>query len=223
MHRHEWKDNQQDLERSSRRYRSAWIITISAATLQLLVYIMSAQSLSLIGDTAHAYVDGSVLFGTYILVNYFRTHTYRYHAPGEKIFTYVNILLLIGGALYVGHEAIGRIGSPQAFPVIPVLVVAIIGAIMNLWALGILKTISFHHARTRLYRNHRANLAHMRQDLWLSIAVMLSACAMWLGFPRIDPFIGGAIALYIFWEGFGLLYEEATGKHFPFSFHHHEH
>src|SRR5579862_7514991 len=96
-------------------------------------------------------------------------------------------LVVFGSALYAGCEAIARFIAPNDAHHTAALAAAAVIGILGNWVA----------AETRARVGHRINspaliadAQHARADAILSVGVLLSASATWLGAPILDPIIG---------------------------------
>lgn len=206
--------------RTARLYGIAGIITFLVMGFQLFsYYFMGAKSISLFADTFHAGSDGIVLFGTTYLLMRAVTLS-RKELLLHRYFTYLNIALLFLGVVLACEETYRHIGDVVT-PSWNVLIVAAIGGFGDWCVKRLLQTVDTEELPQSLRTNHKANVLHITQDFWTSLVVIVSGVAIRFGFPELDYILGSLITIIILWEGIGLLYEEWSGKHFPFHLHHH--
>jgi cation diffusion facilitator family transporter len=157
-----------------------------AAVAQLLVFIVSG-SVALLADLIHNF--GDALTAVPLGIAFFLRS-----ARGEKIAGLFVVLAIAISATVALVETILRFIHPQDLHHLGVLAAAgVIGFIGNEIA-----------ARVRLRGGHRlgspaliADGNHARIDSFVSLAVIGSAIAAWLGAPILDPVFGLAITLVI--------------------------
>ena len=105
-------------------------------------------------------------------------------------------LVVCGSALYAGYEAIARFLAPTDARQIGALAAAGgIGVVGNLVAAQIRASVGRRIASPALI----ADAEHARADALLSVGVVLSAAASWLGAPVLDPLIGLLVAAWMLW------------------------
>jgi Co/Zn/Cd efflux system component len=200
-------------------YFIAAVVTFMVALFQLTAYYKGiALSISLFADTFHAGSDGVTLLGTSLLL-FIRARTYSAReAKVHTWFTFMNIALLFVGVVLALYELYHHAGEqlPTNWAVV---IVATLGGIGDFVVWRILLRVRKGDMPPSLHTNHEANLLHITQDLMQSWIVVLSGIAIRFGVPYVDTVLGTIITLIIFLEGVGLLYEEQTGKHFPYHFH----
>ena len=206
--------------RSVSLYFISAVITFLVMAGQLIAYYTgNAESISLFADTFHAGSDGVTLVGTTYLLS--RTlRLFGSEVRTHRVFTFLNIALLFIGVFLAIHELYQHRGSPVV-PSWNVLIVATIGGVGDWFVKKLLNHVNIMELPKTLRTNHNANLLHIKQDFWTSIMVVVSGIAIRFGNSDVDIVLGSLITGIIFWEGVGLLYEECSGKHFPFHLHHH--
>jgi len=180
------------------------ILTVTAA-LQLVVVFYSG-SVALLADTIHNVGDAATAIPLWIAFSLVRrkaTQTFNYGLGRVEDFAGLAIVVIIlFSALVAGYEAIDRLINPH--PITQLLAVAIAGVI------GFIGNEAVAVFRIRVGRemNSAALIAdgyHARTDGLTSLAVVLGALGVWLGFPLADPIIGLLITLAIF----GIVWQSA--------------
>ncbi|MEV4554101.1 cation diffusion facilitator family transporter [Nonomuraea wenchangensis] len=109
-----------------------------------LVYGLLSGSLALMSDAGHMAADvvtlGAVLLATRIATRPDTTGRRSYGSYRAEVFaSLLAVVLMLGVAVYVVAEAIGRIGGPAEVSAGPMLVVGAIGLAVNLVALVLLR------------------------------------------------------------------------------------
>lgn len=142
-----------DLLRAGARHRNrlfaAFLIIAAFLVVEVVAGVMS-DSLALLSDAAHMLTD-VVGLGMALLAIELANRATRRGAGANPHQTFglyrleilaalINAMLLFGVAIWVTVEAIGRIGDEPEIASGTVLVVAIIGLVANLVALGLLHT-----------------------------------------------------------------------------------
>ncbi len=206
------------LMRTRKLYLAAAQVTLAASVFQLIAYYSGwAQSVTLFGETFHGGGDAITLLTTCFLMKQ-AAAIYGHTAKSHKAFTYANITLLFVGVLLTWMELAEHFGE-RVVPTWGVLYVAAIGAAADAFVNWSLMRVKQADMPESLRVSHRANLLHIRQDLWLAGAVVISGLAIRFGIPYLDFIFGTIISCFILLEATGLVYEVWTGK--PFLYHVH--
>jgi cobalt-zinc-cadmium efflux system protein len=164
-----------------------------------------ANSLTLIADAGHMFLDASSLALAWYAVHLSRRDTdanlsYGYHRF-QVLAAFVNGLSLLALCAWITIQAVVRIGTPQPMIAGPALAVAIGGLVVNLIALQMLR------GTAAASLNMRAAVLHVIGDLLGSVAAIAAAAtALFLGWPYADPILAflvvaillrGAVAVVI--------------------------
>ena len=182
-----------------------WSFLILAATaiLQLVVVFIS-HSVALLADTIHNIADAGTaipLWVAFALARRKPTETFTYgYGRVEDLAGVAIVLIILSSALVAGYEAIDRIVHPR--PVMQLGWLAAAGVI------GFLGNEAVAVFRIRVGReiNSAALIAdgyHARTDGLTSLAVVLGAFGVWMGYTLADPIIGLVITaaiLGIVWQ-----------------------
>src|SRR5215218_6195965 len=173
------------------------------ALVQIIVVILSG-SVGLLSDTIHNFGDAATAVPLWIAFALTRLGASRRFPYGygrvEDLAGVVVVLIILFSALVAGYQAVERIINPQ--PVGLLWAVALAGAI------GLLGNEAVAVFRIRVGRQIGsaalvADGYHARTDGWTSLAVVLGAIGVWLGYPLADPIVGLLIAaaiLVIVWQ-----------------------
>ncbi|MFS8479617.1 MAG: cation diffusion facilitator family transporter [Micromonosporaceae bacterium] len=154
-------------------------------------------SLALLSDAAHMFTDvlgiGMALAAMHAAA--------RSRAGGQRTFglyrlevlaALANAVLLLGAALYVLVEAVGRFAEPPEVRAGPMLAVAVAGLVANIVAFTLLR----EGARESL--NVRGAYLEVLGDLVGSVGVVLAAVIIQTtGWTYADPLVAVAVALFI--------------------------
>jgi cation diffusion facilitator family transporter len=189
--------------------RGIWAIKWSfagllvTAILQLIVVVLSG-SVALLSDTIHNFGDALTAAPLWIAfaltrLGASRRFTFGY-GKAEDVTGVVVVLIILFSAVVAGYQAIERLINPQ--PVGLLWAVAIAGAV------GLVGNEAVALFRIRVGRQIGsaalvADGYHARTDGWTSLAVVLGAVGVWLGYPLADPIVGLLIAaaiLVIVWQ-----------------------
>ena len=183
----------------------SFVILAITAALQLVVVFYSG-SVALLADTIHNIGDAATavpLWIAFALVKRKPTKTFNYGLGRVEDFAgMVIVLIILFSAIVAGYEAINRLINPQ--PITQLLAVAIAGVV------GFIGNEAVAVFRIKVGRemNSAALIAdgyHARTDGLTSLAVVLGALGVWLGFPLADPIIGLLITIAIF----GIVWQSA--------------
>jgi cation diffusion facilitator family transporter len=172
------------------------------AIFQLIVVALSG-SIALLSDTIHNFADASTAIPLWIA---FRL-SYR---PASKRFTYglgrledvaglLIVITILASAVIIAYEAIMRFIHPQ--PVTHVGLVAI-AALIGFAGNEIVAQYRIKTGREIGSAALEADGYHARIDGFTSLAVLISAVGVWLGYPILDPIVSIAICLLILRIGF---------------------
>lgn len=151
-----------------------------------------ANSLTLLADAGHMFLDASALAFSWYAVRLSRRLTddrltYGYHR-WEVLAAFVNGLTLMGLVIWILIEAWERLQSPQAMIPMPALAVASAGLVVNIIAYRWL------HGSEDSAAVESAAL-HVLGDLLGSVAAMAAALIYWLsGWAYADPLLAVVIA-----------------------------
>lgn len=176
-----------------------WSFVILAATsvLQFVVVLMSG-SVALLADMIHNLGDATTaipLWVAFLLARRPPTKVFNYGLGRvEDIAGIFIVLIILVSALIAGYEAIDRLLHPQAISQLGwVAAAGLIGFLGN-------EAVAIFRIRVGREMNSAALIAdgyHARTDGFTSLAVLLGAFGVWLGFPLADPIIGLLITLTI--------------------------
>lgn len=182
-----------------------WSLVGLIITAALQVFVVSfTGSVALLADTIHNFGDALTAIPLWIAFRLSRLQpnkrfTYGYGRVEDLAGLFVVLMILISGAV-AGYESIRRLFDPQQ--------------VRNLWAVAAAAIIGFTgNEAVALFRirvgkeiGSAALVAdgyHARVDGLTSLAVLVGAAGVWLGFPLADPIVGILITLAIFrilWE-----------------------
>jgi cation diffusion facilitator family transporter len=188
------------MESSRDGIRAVWVSLLglgATALLQLLVYLWSG-SVALLGDTLHNLADALTAVPLLIALRLARRpatnrHTYGYGRAEDLAGLFVIAMITLSSVL-AGYEAIDRLIHPQH--------------VRHLWAVAVAALIGFAGnelvARYRIIVGRRIGSAalvadglHARTDGFTSLAVLLGAAGVGLGWRQADPIIGLLITVAI--------------------------
>jgi cation diffusion facilitator family transporter len=184
----------------------SFVIMAVTAVLQLGVVTVSG-SVALLADTIHNFGDATTaipLWVAFVLARRKPTKTFTYGLGRvEDLAGIAIVAIILFSALVAGYEAIDRLIHPHPITALGwVAVAGIIGFLGN-------ETVAVFRIRIGREINSAALIAdgyHARTDGLTSLAVVLGALGVWLGFPLADPIIGFLISLAIF----GIVWQSAS-------------
>jgi cobalt-zinc-cadmium efflux system protein len=183
-----------------------------------LVGGLLTNSLALLADAGHMFSDVGALGLSLLALRWTAKpptsqKTYGYHRL-EILVALLNGLALWAMAAYIFYEAYGRIYQPPQINTVPMLIIASLGLLINLFGVYILYPTREHNI------NLRSAFLHLLADSLGSLAAMAAGAAILLkGWYWFDPLAGGVIGVMIILGSWQLLREateilmEATPKH----------
>lgn len=154
-----------------------------------------ANSLTLLADAGHMFLDASALAFSWYAVRLSRRLqderlSYGYHR-WEVLAAFVNGLTLLVLVGWILVEAWERLNAPQEMLPIPALLVASAGLIVNLIAY---RWLHSHQDSAAV----RSAALHVLGDLLGSVAAITAALIVWLtGWPYADPLLALVIAIIL--------------------------
>src|SRR5215208_7067972 len=181
----------------------SFVALFVTALVQLGVVILTG-SVALLSDTIHNFGDAVTAVPLWIAFALARLGTSRRFPYGygrvEDLAGVVVVLIILFSALVAGYQAIERLINPQP--------VGFVGALAAAAIVGFLGNEAVAIFRIRMGRQIAsaalvADGYHARTDGWTSLAVLLGAVGVWLGYPLADPIVGLLIAaaiLVIVWQ-----------------------
>lgn len=158
---------------------------------------VATGSLTLLADASHMATDALGVGMALTAVSAARRaarnpkHTFG-HYRWEVLAALANAALLLVVAVFVAVEGIGRLSSPVAVDVGPMLVVAVVGLAVNLVSFRLL------HAGSKESINVRGASLEVLADAIGSVGVIVSAVIMLAtGWPYADAIVALALAAFI--------------------------
>lgn len=189
--------------RDSRRMTAALLLTCLIAIVEAVGGWLT-HSLALLSDAGHMWTDVSAL-GLALLAAWFagrpanRKRTYGY-VRLEILSALVNGVLLLAITVFIVVEALERLKHPAQVHLGPMAVVATIGLVANLVAMG------FLHSGHSL--NTRSAFLHVLGDALSSVGVLVAAGVMaFTGWAWVDPVISIGISAVVVVGGWRVLRE----------------
>ncbi len=194
------------LAASQEGIRTVWIalgLLALTTALQVAIYLLSG-SVALLADTVHNL--GDALNSIPLLIAFYlarrmptRRYTYGYHRA-EDVAGVLIVLSIVFSAVYIFYESIQKFFNPgEVTNLAAVAAAALIGFLGN-EAVALLQTRAGRRIGSAALV---ADGQHARTDGLTSLAVLVAAAGVWLGFPLLDPVIGmliGVAILFITWD-----------------------
>jgi cation diffusion facilitator family transporter len=184
-------------ERGIRAVRISFAALLATSVLQLVV-IVASGSVALLADTVHNFGDALTaipLFLAFRLARRPPTRRYTYgYGRAEDLAGLFVITMITLSATIAAYEAIRRLMSPEAIDYIGwVALAGIIGFAGN----ELVAVYRIREGRAIGSAALAADGYHARIDGFTSLAVVLGAIGVWLGFDAADPIAGLVISIAI--------------------------
>jgi cation diffusion facilitator family transporter len=181
----------------------SFVLLIATAALQAMVVIVSG-SIALLADTIHNVGDAGTaipLWIAFVLARRKPSPRFPYGLGRvEDLAGVAVVLIILASALVAGYEAIDRLLHPQTIHGLGwVALAGVIGFLGN-------EAVAVFRIRVGRQIDSAALIAdgyHARADGLTSLAVVLGAAGVWLGYPLADPVVGlviTAVILAIVWQ-----------------------
>jgi len=175
----------------------SFVILAITAAFQLAIVLVSG-SVALLADMIHNVADATTaipLWIAFVLARRKPSKTFTYGLGRvEDLAGILIILIILFSAVVAGYQAIHRLLNPQPVSHLGWLALAgLIGFVGN-------EVVAVFRIRVGRQMNSAALIAdgyHARTDGLTSLAVVLGALGVWLGYPLADPIIGLLITITI--------------------------
>jgi len=192
-----------DSERGIQAVKWSLVALFATALLQVAVVAFTG-SVALLADTIHNFGDALTAIPLWIAFSLSRrppTRRFTYgYGRAEDLAGLAVVLMILLSAILAGYESIQRLNNPQE--------------VRNLWAVALASIIGFLGNEGVAYYRIRvgkqiasaalvADGYHAATDGLTSLAVLVGAIGVWLGFPLADPIVGLVITaaiLKILWD-----------------------
>lgn len=176
----------------------SFVILALTAAAQMVVVLISG-SVALLADTIHNVGDAVTaipLWVAFMLARRKPSRTFTYGLGRvEDLAGLFIVAIILFSAIVAGYQSILRLINPQPITYLGwVLAAGVIGFIGN-------EAVAVFRIRVGREINSAALIAdgyHARTDGFTSLAVVLGAVGVWLGFPLADPIVGLMITAAIF-------------------------
>ena len=175
----------------------SFIILAVTAAFQFAIVLLSS-SVALLADMIHNVGDATTavpLWIAFVLARRKPSTTFTYGLGRvEDLAGILIVLIILFSAIVAGYQAIHRLLYPQAISHLGWLALAgFVGFVGN-------EAVAVFRIRIGRQLNSAALIAdgyHARTDGLTSLAVVLGALGVWLGFPLADPIVGLFITIAI--------------------------
>ncbi len=189
-----------ELETSRKGIRAVYIslAVLGVTTVLQAIVVVISGSVALLGDTLHNASDALTAVPLAIAFTVGRraaTRRYTYgYGRAEDLAGVAIVLLIIASAIFAGYEAVQRLVDPREVDHLGVVAAAgIVGFLGN-------EVIAQYRIRVGKDIGSAALVAdglHARTDGFTSLAVVVGALGVSLGFEQADPIVGLVITLAI--------------------------
>lgn len=180
------------------------ILAITSAIQLAVVYFTG--SVALLADTIHNFGDATTaipLWFAFVLARRKPSRTFNYGLGRvEDLAGILIVAIILFSALVAAYVAIDRLIHPREITnLLAVAIAGFVGFVGN-------EAVAVFRIRVGRAMNSAALIAdgyHARTDGLTSLAVVLGAAGVWLGFPLADPIVGLLITIAIF----GIVWQSA--------------
>ena len=181
----------------------SFVVLFATALVQVVVVVLSG-SVALLSDTIHNLGDAATAIPLWIAFALSRLGASRRFPFGygrvEDLAGVMVVLIILFSAIVAGYQAVGRLLDPEPIGFLWAVVAAsVVGFVGN-------EAVAVFRIRVGREIGSAALVAdgyHARTDGWTSLAVLLGAVGVWLGYPLADPIVGLLITvaiLFIVWQ-----------------------
>src|SRR5215207_2956660 len=175
----------------------SFVALLATALVQIVVVLLSG-SVALLSDTIHNFGDAATAIPLGVAFALSRLGASRRFTFGygrvEDLAGVIVVLIILFSAVVAGYQAVERLINPQPVVLLwAVAAAALVGFVGN-------EAVAVFRIRVGRQIGSAALEAdgyHARTDGWTSLAVLLGAVGVWLGYPLADPIIGLLIAAAI--------------------------
>ncbi len=174
------------------------LLALGATSIAQLVVVVASGSVALLADTIHNFSDALTaipLWIAFALGTKAATRRYTYgYGRAEDLAGLFVIAMITLSAIIAGVESVRRLVHPVALQHVGwVAAAGLVGFIGN-------ELVAVYRIRVGRQIGSAALIAdglHARTDGFTSLAVLLGACGVALGFPLADPIVGLIITVAI--------------------------
>lgn len=170
---------------------------LATALLQLAV-VAASGSVALLADTIHNFGDAGTAIPLWVAFSLARLKPNKRFSFGygrvEDLAGVVIVMIILFSAVVAGYESIQRFLHPRAVEYLwAVIAASIVGFAGN-------EAVAVFRIKVGKEIGSAALIAdgyHARVDGWTSLAVLVGALGVWLGYPLADPLVGLLITMAI--------------------------
>lgn len=167
------------------------------ALIQVVVVLFSG-SVALLSDTIHNFGDAATAIPLWVAFALSRLGASKRFTFGygrvEDLAGVVVVLIILFSAVVAGYQAVDRLLNPEPIGLLwAVAAAGLVGFVGN-------EAVAVLRIRVGREIGSAALVAdgyHARTDGWTSLAVLLGAVGVWLGYPLADPMVGLVITVAI--------------------------
>ena len=176
---------------------------LATALVQVAVVLFSG-SVALLSDTIHNFGDAATAIPLWVAFAFSKLGASKRFTFGygrvEDLAGVLVVLIILFSAVVAGYQAVGRLLDPEPIGLLwAVAAAGLVGFVGN-EAVAVLRIrVGREIGSAALVADGR----HARTDGWTSLAVVLGALGVWLGYPLADPVVGLVITaaiLGIVWQ-----------------------
>ncbi|MBI2548006.1 cation transporter [Candidatus Woesearchaeota archaeon] len=194
-------------EHTKKRLLFSLVITAIVMILEGIGGVFT-NSLALLSDAGHMFTHVMALGISYIAIflgqrpsDKQRTFGYMRFEILAALFNGVFVLIV---SSYIFYEAFQRLVNPQVIAIVPMLVIAVLGLVVNM-----ITTFVLYKSTDDL--NVRSAFVHMLSDLFSSAGVIVAAIVIWwTGWYQLDAVVSILIAGVIVLWGVNLVRESSN-------------
>jgi cation diffusion facilitator family transporter len=174
------------------------LVALLATALFQLVIVLLSGSVALLADTIHNFGDAGTaipLWVAFVIARRKATRRFTYgYGRIEELAGLFIVLVILASAILAAYESVVRILDPPTIQYLWIVVAAsLVGFLGN-------EAVALFRIKVGREIGSAALVAdgyHARTDGFTSLAVLLGAIGVWLGFPLADPIVGLLISLAI--------------------------
>jgi cation diffusion facilitator family transporter len=174
------------------------LIALAITAVFQLIVAMASGSVAVLADTIHNFADASTAIPLWLAFKVSSRppntrYTYGYGRAEDLAGVFV-LLMIVGSAAIALWESIQKLLHPEPIELLGWVALAGVGGFVGN------ELVAQYRIRVGQRIGSAALVAdgyHARTDALTSLAVVLGAAGVWLGFPIADPLVGLAITLAI--------------------------
>jgi cation diffusion facilitator family transporter len=199
-HSHDSPRTDRALESSERgiwALKVSLVILLATASFQVVIVVISGSA-ALLADTIHNFADALTAVPLWIAFVVgrrppTRRYTYGFRRAEDLAGIFV-VLVMLASAALAAWESYRKLVAPEPLAYLPwVIAAAVIGFLGN----ELVAIFRIRVGREIGSAALEADGLHARTDGLTSLAVLVGAIGVWLGYPRADPLIGLLITIPI--------------------------